>query len=317
MINLKMLLVLVLVLTGFSCKEKTESKITQQAEMLVEEQDHPGKALLETNCYVCHSPTATFENRIAPPMWAVKRHYLEDGMGKAAFVAALQNWMENPTPENVKMPGAVEKFGIMPKMPLSKEHMAQIADYLYTFDVKKQQGHGKHKKAKAAKPEIQGKSYEERGMAYAMLTKAQLGKNLMGTIKKEGTLQAVSFCNEVAYPITDSVAMAHKVQIKRVSNKARNPKNSANAYATGLIEQYTKDMEAQKTPKAVVIEQDSTVKFYAPITTNTMCIQCHGTPGQDIKPEVYSRIKQLYPNDLAVGYDVDQVRGLWEITMKK
>ena len=48
--------------------EKTSNEINNQ--------EHPGKKLMETNCYVCHSPTASMEDRIGPPMIAVKKHYI-------------------------------------------------------------------------------------------------------------------------------------------------------------------------------------------------------------------------------------------------
>ncbi len=58
------------------------------------------------------------------------------------------------------------------------------------------------------------------------------------------------------------------------------------------------------------------VGFYAPIITNTLCLQCHGKPGSDIKPKVLASLKDLYPNDMAKGYDANQVRGLWSIDFK-
>src|SRR5690606_27182359 len=38
-------------------------------------QVHPGKKLMEVHCYSCHHPTASEENRLAPPMIAIKQHY--------------------------------------------------------------------------------------------------------------------------------------------------------------------------------------------------------------------------------------------------
>jgi hypothetical protein len=45
-----------------------------------------------------------------------------------------------------------------------------------------------------------------------------------------------------------------------------------------------------------------------------MCLKCHGTPGQEIQTETLKRIQQLYPNDKAIGYGVNEVRGMWSIT---
>jgi len=48
-----------------------------------------------------------------------------------------------------------------------------------------------------------------------------------------------------------------------------------------------------------------------------MCLQCHGTLDQDLKRETYKTIKGLYPNDKGIGYDVNEVRGIWSITFDK
>ena len=67
----------------------------------------------------------------------------------------------------------------------------------------------------------------EKGKMYAQTTQKVLGKNLMLNIQKNGPLGAVAFCNEKAYPLTDSMAIVHNAKIKRVSDKPRNQNNKA------------------------------------------------------------------------------------------
>lgn len=43
-----------------------------------------------------------------------------------------------------------------------------------------------------------------------------------------------------------------------------------------------------------------------------MCLQCHGSE-KDIKPETLAKIKSLYPNDKAIGYQENEMRGLMVI----
>lgn len=45
-----------------------------------------------------------------------------------------------------------------------------------------------------------------------------------------------------------------------------------------------------------------------------MCLQCHGTHRKTIQPDVFKTITGLYPKDKAIGYDVNEVRGIWSIT---
>ena len=47
---------------------------------------------------------------------------------------------------------------------------------------------------------------------------------------------------------------------------------------------------------------------------NPPCLQCHGTPNQDIAPETLAAIQKLYPDDKATGFKLGDLRGLWRVT---
>jgi nitrate reductase cytochrome c-type subunit len=117
-------------------------------------------------------------------------------------------------------------------------------------------------------------------------------------------------------PLTDSMSAKYHATIKRVSDKNRNPNNKANAEELVYIEQFKKQLASKKEPKPVMVDKGETVQFYYPIPTNTMCLQCHGKPN-DINPAVRAKTLKLYPNDLAIGYGENEVRGIWSITFNK
>ena len=48
-----------------------------------------------------------------------------------------------------------------------------------------------------------------------------------------------------------------------------------------------------------------------------MCMQCHGKINTEIKAQTLKKINDLYPNDLAVGYEVNLLRGIWVVEMDK
>ena len=292
-----------------------------------------GKELMELNCNSCHSSSAGENDRIAPPMIAIKKHYLEKGISKEDFIVSIQKWIKNPSEDISKMPNAVKKFGVMAKIDYPEETIKEIADYLYSNDIEKPEwfddhynqergngkgignGKGKQKHRKAAN--LEKLPYNERGLKYALSTKAVLGKNLMGKIQKEGTIAALKFCNEKAYPLTDSMSVFHKATIKRVSDKPRNFKNKANSLEEGYIEIFKENSKQNKESETIVVETNKNVKVYYPIKTNSMCLQCHGSTSSDIKANTLSKINTLYPKDLATGYSENQVRGIWSITFNK
>lgn len=143
-------------------------------------------------------------------------------------------------------------------------------------------------------------------------TKKDLVGNLTKQLTENGAEKALEFCNINAIPLTQKLEAENGVTIKRVSDKNRNPENSANETELKIIEQFKTQLAKKEELKATM--EDGV--FYAPITTNAMCIQCHGTENKDIKPEVLANIKSLYPKDKATGYKENELRGLMVISRK-
>lgn len=148
------------------CKEPTThaymSLTKQQAHSIQPSDSTAGLQLLIQKCYVCHGPTASHDNRLAPPMTAVKMHYIKSESTKDSFKAAIWNFVSNPSQEEAKMRGAVRRFGVMPKQAFNKEEILQIAAYMFDTnlaepdwfeDHKKEMQEGKSKgKAKGKSP---------------------------------------------------------------------------------------------------------------------------------------------------------------------
>ena len=312
------------------CKNQKEDLYSKVSNLDTESKSpktHPGKKLLENQCYVCHSPTAPEkEGRIGPPMIAIKAHYIKEGTTKEAFTEALWNFVEKPTMEKVKLKGAVKRFGLMPYQPFNKEDIEKIAEYLYDYQIEEPdwfKAHWENGKGKKRKPynnkgkktsDAMPKTPKDIGLHYALSTKKVLGKNLMGTIQKKGTEAALEFCNVKAYPLTDSMAKKHHATIKRVSDLPRNPLNKANTEELNKIKYFKKQIAVNAAIEPIVETKDGKNQFYYPITTNSMCLQCHGQPKTDIKENVLASIDKLYPKDLAKGYTVNELRGIWSIT---
>jgi mono/diheme cytochrome c family protein len=129
------ILFLISALLIWSCDHTKEPEYRAENENIYNDTIHPGKKLIESNCYVCHSPTATEDNRLAPPMIAIKKHYINENTSKEEFINNVQDWIYNPTEENARMFGAVRRFGVMPKAPFPKETIEQIADYIFDNEI--------------------------------------------------------------------------------------------------------------------------------------------------------------------------------------
>ncbi len=315
----------------FGCKDKTTKKYTDVPSKVKSAKQEfsialSGKKLMETQCYVCHSPTAPEkENRIGPPMIEIKANYIDKNTTKEEFINTMWDFVKEPTKNKTKLHQAVDKYGVMPYQSFRKEDIDKIGEYMYEYEIEEPSWFEEYWKinniaknyinsGKKILPSDKEYTTEDIGLKYALDTKKVLGKNLMGAIQKKGTLEALVFCNERAYPLTDSMANAYNVLIKRVSDKPRNPKNIANTSELDKINTYKKSLLNRINMNPIIENKNGVDHFYYPIVTNSMCLQCHGEPKQNIKPEVLAEIKNLYPKDMAKGYKVNQLRGIWSIT---
>lgn len=327
---MKTLLVIVLLVLFSSCKDgKKDAYVPTPDETLkVALQDankHPGKKFMETECYICHNPKASQASMIAPPMIAVKRHYIDSSTTKEAFTKALIRWVNDPETES-KMPGALKRFGCMPYMPYPDESLAQIADYLYDNEIEKPDWfdahyNGEHgKRGQKGKGMGKGMAYQDPdkihanvGLGYALATQAQLGKNLKKAIQEKGTVGAIKFCHSEAKTLTDSMSVMSNAVIKRVTDKPRNQSNKANNKELGHIAYFKERLASGNAISPIVERENDEIQVYYPITTNALCLQCHGQPNKQVQTATMLTLQSLYPTDEAVGYDVNEVRGIWSI----
>ena len=182
---------------------------------------------------------------------------------------------------------------------------------------------GDIKKAEDTKTEEIGETksqevnYLDAGQQLAMKTKSSLASHLVAAIGEKGPEGAVEFCNIKAIPNTDSMSLELNAHIKGVSDKPRNPANQANEAELAYIKAW-KEAKAKGlkfAPKVIEIN-DKMVGYY-PIITNEMCMQCHGKPNSDIKASTLENINNLYPNDMATGYKLDEIRGIFVVEMSR
>jgi len=280
-----------------------------------------GFQLLETNCFVCHSPDADMDKRVAPPMFAIKKHYISESTTQEEFTRDLIAYVTNPVEENTKMPGAIRKFGVMPKMGFSEDQITQIAAYIFNTELEAPDWFASHykqdRKRYMGNIDDSQLSYTELGLKYAMATKSVLGKNLMGAVKDKGPEGAVGFCNVEASPLIDSVATFLNTHVKRVSDQPRNPKNAANQTELNYITVAKASLANGEKPKPQMQEINGKMVGYYPIVTNNMCMKCHGKPNEEINAATMAKIDELYPQDQAKGYGQNELRGVFVVEMDK
>ena len=121
-----------------SCGNKNETAEQPESNQLIEEiQVMNAKETIETVCYVCHSPTAAPDDRLAPPLEIAKRNYLAETSTRVEFVDAMVEFILRPTEEQSMLHSDVEQFGLMDPLGLSEEEIRAIAEYIYDTKLEK------------------------------------------------------------------------------------------------------------------------------------------------------------------------------------
>ncbi len=154
-----------------------------------------------------------------------------------------------------------------------------------------------------------------RGQAIVKEAGALLSSNLLAAIQAKGLTNALAYCSVKALPLAELVAAGNKVELRRVSHRARNPQGKADAFESEVLRRFQSQLAPNQPPPALLTSNRAdTVTFFAPVVINNpLCLQCHGEPGKDIAPENLTFIRGLYPQDAATGFKQGDLRGAWRV----
>lgn len=266
----------------------------------IDNQIQLGEQLLSNNCETCHNLPSHSPTGIAPSLVSIKMAYKASTLEE--FQESMIEFLKSPSKETSKMPKSVEQYGQMPKMGFSEKDLIAITQFLYQTDLETMTN------SKKSSIELE-QSDLEKGKSLALQTKSILGKNLMQAVKQKGAEGAVEFCNERAIYLTDSMGKKLNSIIKRVTDKPRNENNLANANELEILE----SLKLEKNKQGVLKEIEGKKIGYFKIETNEMCMKCHGNLDSDISTKTAHKINEIYPNDKAIGYQPNELRGMWVV----
>ena len=140
---------------------------------------------------------------------------------------------------------------------------------------------------------------------------------LQAAMKTGGPVSAIQVCNKRAPEIAAGFSEEKGWRVARTSLKYRNPDNAPDAWERTVLEQFEDRKANGEDPKQMayteVVEVDGVKKFrfMKAIPTGPVCVACHG---ETIEAAVEASIRELYPEDLARGYNAGDIRGAFTIT---
>ena len=152
--------------------------------------------------------------------------------------------------------------------------------------------------AGAADPDL------ERGAALIRPFKQQLQGALQQAMA-QGPVEAVSACR-IEAPRIAALLSQDGVRVGRSSHRLRNPANVAPPWVEPLLREYLE--QPQRREPRVVRLDEARRGYVEPIVTQPLCLACHG---QALPEDVSTRLRELYPDDRAVGFRAGDLRGVF------
>jgi len=185
---------------------------------------------------------------------------------------------------------------------------------LFIYSCSQNSRQGQNNESSSTPEKVSHQKLIDDGISISTELQQTLAAHLKLAIEDSGVAYALNYCSLHAYRLTDSIAQLHGVTIKRVSHKARNPRNKAGESELSIINGFQASIEKGEPAYPKIIETTEGNTFFAPIVIQaTLCLKCHGIPAIDIAPEDFIAIKMLYPKDEASGFKLNDLRGIWRI----
>ncbi|MCP4074893.1 MAG: cytochrome c [Gammaproteobacteria bacterium] len=105
-----------------------------------------GEQLYKVYCDACHGMSGGMDmsKRVAPPIAAVRMHYIGYYRDEDSFVNAVSGWVEKQDPNRSLMRGAIRRFNLMPPVAIKNEDARKIARYIYAGNLQKPAGMEEH-----------------------------------------------------------------------------------------------------------------------------------------------------------------------------
>ena len=97
-----------------------------------------GIGWMATHCLICHRvDDLTIDEMLAPPLWAVRAHYLAEYPEPQTFVNAVTAFVIDPQADRSLLPYAVEHYGLKAPVSLDEEKIRAVAWAIYAGQVER------------------------------------------------------------------------------------------------------------------------------------------------------------------------------------
>lgn len=141
-----------------------------------------------------------------------------------------------------------------------------------------------------------------------------LKPQLKKALKSGGPVKAINVCSKTAPEIAQKLSSETGWTVKRVSLKPRNHKIAMpDAWETKVLKKFdqrqAKGESAKKMAYAEIV--DGRFRFMKAQGVEAVCMNCHASK---VAPATEKALKHHYPDDMARGYSLGQIRGAFSLS---
>ena len=139
-----------------------------------------------------------------------------------------------------------------------------------------------------------------------------LKQALLSAVQSGGFEHGVKVCKDQAPDIAAQLS-TDGWQVMRTSLKTRNSDNEPSSWEYDMLVAFDQQFKAGKPSSSLTAASlnESQFRYMQAIPTGQMCLSCHG---QNVDPKLYESIKEAYPNDAAIGFTLNDLRGAFIVT---
>lgn len=148
----------------------------------------------------------------------------------------------------------------------------------------------------------------------------RLKADLAQALKDNGPKGAIGACVSIGPEIDALVSEEHQVEIGRTSTRVRNTENAPDDWELAGLETFAKQIAAGGDPHklevyeiTVTTEGQRLFRYMKPIMMQEMCLTCHGS---NLPQDLKSEIAKSYPDDKAVGFNLNELRGAFTLVQR-
>ena len=142
-------------------------------------------------------------------------------------------------------------------------------------------------------------------------TAKQYKNTLIQGLQYNNLIKALKYCNKEVEQLV-SKDSEKSFAIKRISLRPRNKNNHPNLYEKEILEKFNKlsliDNKDLALEHSDIIKDENNNKFVyvKAIRIKEVCLNCHGS---NINDDLKKEIQKLYPDDKAINYKLNDIRG--------